>query len=276
MNTDYSSAIPMFVDEARTFIGAQPSSAIVIHKTAGFETIEELGNYFANTSLETSSHYGVGLDGRVAQFVSENDGAGGNCCLEDGHDQFWDQFTGNLNQYTISIEHIDPSDSNSTTPTNEQLSASFRLVLDICRRKRIPPESIKTHASIDPKSRARCPGNYPFQQLVDYVRNSMVLPKSLSDAGWTDDGETLLSPDEKFPIRLGMRNFVLDPKNKWNPNDWVISNETWSGVVEESNPSIGSGSYQLFLYSRLCYRKDKNVVYKAYIGKELLWWMNKI
>jgi N-acetylmuramoyl-L-alanine amidase len=275
MQVDYKGAIPMFVDRSRVFQDAQPSMAIVIHKTAGFSTIEQLGNYFASTSLVTSSHYGVGLDGRVAQFVSENDGAAANCCLEDGHDIFWNRFTVNLNRVTFSIEHIDPSLDNSTTPTNQQLYASFRLVADIARRKGIPVTSIKTHASLEPQSRARCPGNYPFDSLIEYVRSSMIMPKALTDAGWTDDGKVLKSPDGKFPIVLGMRDFILDTRNKWNPNSWAISTEVWSGMVEESNPSIGSGAFQLFLYDRLCYRKDDNVVYRAYIGKELLWWMNK-
>lgn len=278
MNVDYNLAIPMFVDESRVFIDAQPSSAIVIHKTAGMSTIEELGNWFATASSKVSTHYGVGLDGRVAQFVSENDGAGGNCCLEVGYDKFWDQFSGNKNNYTISIEHLDPALDNSTTPTSEQLSASFRLVLDICRRKGIDASRIKPHSSLEPESRRDCPGNYPLEELINYVRSSMsALPQALQEAGWSDDGTHLYPPNHKFPIVYGMRDFILDPNNGWRGDDFPITPETYVGTIEEFNPSLKGvpGSYQLFLYSRLVYNKLTNKVYKGYIGEELLWWMNK-
>lgn len=268
----------MFVDRNRVFINAHPDSAIVIHKTAGFNTIEELGNYFATTDLMTSSHYGVGLDGRVAQFVSESDGAAANCCLEEGHDPYWDQFGDtNLNRVTISIEHIDSSDDNSTSPPVAQLRASFDLVRDICARTGI--RTIKTHSSLMPENRKNCPGNYPMDKLLDYVSKSMAtkttLPKNLADQGWTDDGTTLFAPDKLFPVDGVMRQFILDPANKWNEHSWPITAKQWVGMVEESNHNTGSGEFQLFLYDRLCYRSDKKVTYRAYIGKELLWWMNK-
>jgi N-acetylmuramoyl-L-alanine amidase len=278
MKVDYSKAIPMFVDRNRVFINANPDSAIVIHKTAGFKTIEELGNYFASTDLMTSSHYGVGLDGRVAQFVLESDGAAANCCLENNHDPYWDQFGDtNLNRVTISIEHIDTSDDNSSTPTTAQLRASFDLVRDIVARTGIT--TIKTHSSLMPENRKNCPGNYPMDKLQDWVKRSLatktILLKNLSDQGWTDDGTTLYAPDKLFPVDGVMRQFILDPANSWNEHSWPLTAKQWLGMVEESNQNIGSGEVQLFTYDRLCYRADKKVVYRSYIGKELLWWMNK-
>jgi len=161
---DYSQAIAMFVPSQKIFIGAHPGMqepSIVIHKTAGFSTIEQLGSFFGSlTETDASTHYGVGLDGRVAQFVHESDGAGGNCCLEAGHDTYWDSYGAiNLNRVTFSIEHIDPTKDNSTTPTQAQLDASFALVLYLCKKYTIPSTRIKPHSSLDPISRARCPGN---------------------------------------------------------------------------------------------------------------------
>lgn len=179
MVTGYAGAIPMLVDRSRVFWNCNPQFAVVIHKTAGFSTIEELGHYFATTPDVTSSHYGVGLDGRIAQFVDEIDGSAANCCLTPGHDPFWDTApdTSNLNYCTITIEHIDPSSDNSTPPTPAQLAASFALVLDICTRHNIPVSNIKTHASIDPVNRSRCPNNYPMDALVWHVKSGGTPPQ---------------------------------------------------------------------------------------------------
>jgi len=170
---DYPSAIDYFVDDSRIFKNQNDHKAIVVHGTGGSatQTVEQLGDYFRTTSLETSTHYGIGRDGRIAQYVHEADGAGGNCCLEAGHDTFWDQFNGdNLNLHTLSIEHINDS-SNSLPLTDAQKTSSFQLIAYLCKKYGIPPENIKSHASLEPSSRARCPGPaYPWQDLFDYLK----------------------------------------------------------------------------------------------------------
>lgn len=177
-SVDYARAFPLWVDpnytRNRLFYDCNPNFAIVIHKTAGFSNVDDLGNYFAYTPLVTSSHYGVGQDGSVAQYVQESDGAAANCCLVGAYDPFWnDAPTANKNLCTISIEHIDPASDNSTPVTDAQKQASFHLVLDICKRHNIPVSHIKTHGSIDPVNRARCPGNYPMQELIDFVQKGL-------------------------------------------------------------------------------------------------------
>src|SRR5258707_13202838 len=164
---DYPAAQAMFVDEQRTFIDALQGLSgdqlsIVMHKTGGTPNLQALASFFQTNANGASTNFGVDLDGTVGQFVWLKDGAGGNCCLEVGHDPYWDSFSatyGNLNRCTISIEHIDPTLDNSTTPPQAQLSASFALVKWLVDTYSIPLDHIKTHASIDPVSRARCPRN---------------------------------------------------------------------------------------------------------------------
>jgi hypothetical protein len=180
----YTNAKQMLVAENRVFIGALsgiPTSelSIVIHKTACGApcTAESVANFFATGSSEASTHFIIGLDGEVVQCVSLADGAGGNCCLETGHDTYWDYYInkyGNLNLCTISIEHVDTTTDNSLAPTQQQLDASYKLVLWLCQQFNISPARIKTHASLDPISRARCPGNYPMSSLISYVRSNLV------------------------------------------------------------------------------------------------------
>lgn len=166
----YPGSIWMPVPNADVF-SSNTHAAIVIHKTAGFSTPQQVAQFFISSSPGPSVHYIVGLDGSVVQCVSEVSGAGGNCCLEAGHDPFWDQFGGvNLNTVTLSIEHVDPATDNSTPCPLAQLKTSFDLVHYLASKYNIPVSNIKPHSSLDPISRARCPGNYPFSDLIAYVQ----------------------------------------------------------------------------------------------------------
>jgi len=271
---DFKGAQEMYVDQLRVFTGAKPTDAIVIHKTAGFHTAQDVAAYFAVTPLMTSSHYVVGLDGDVVQCVREDDGAAANCCLETGHDGYWDKFGGrNLNLFTISIEHVDPALDNGTPLTAAQRSASFTLVADICKRHGITSERIKTHQSIAPGSRARCPGNYPLDELRSFIASEGKISVTKgTPLGWYDDGTTLTSPDG-VRVVLGFRTFILN--NKWDHTDTPLREETKCAPLEASNPNIGNGQEQLFRMSRLCWREDTNAVYKSWIGAELDFWRTK-
>jgi N-acetyl-anhydromuramyl-L-alanine amidase AmpD len=174
VNVDYPSAIPMFVDESRVFINQNTHFAIVIHKTAngGPGNAQSVAQYFQTNTDMHSTHYIVGQDGTVVQCVLEKDGAAGNCCVEQGFDLLWLPFVQkgtNLNLVTLSIEHVDPTTDNSTPLTASQKQASFKLVKYLCDTYSIPPGRVKGHNTIDPINRAKCPGNYPWQELMRYL-----------------------------------------------------------------------------------------------------------
>lgn len=253
----------MFVDRNRVFINNNDHKAIVIHKTAGFETPQQCANYFATTSLETSSHYIVGLDGTIVQCVLEQDGSAANCCKETGYDTFWDQWSDNINFHTLTIEHIDPSPDNSTPVTSAQRQASFSLVRSLCQKYGIAPSSIKTHASIAPISRARCPGNYPMDALIAYAGGQQMVPQ-----GWSDDGTTLVAPNG-IKVILGFREYILDPSNDWQAWNWPLEAEHGASPIETSNTALGSGTVQTFRASRLEWTSERGV-FLGWIGQELL------
>lgn len=270
MNVDYAPAIPMFVDESRVFIDANPSFAIVIHKTAGMHSAQDVAAMFATTPERTSVHFIVGLDGVVVQCVALKDGAGGNCCVESGYDPLWDQFVKqglNLNFVTISIEHVDPALDNSTPITKAQKDASFQLVQWLCHRYSLPASKIMTHASIAPHNRARCPGNYPMDELRAFIGEYKV------PQGWTDDGDTLKSP-EGVPVIGPFRLWVLS--HNWDHwNFPVESIRHYDSNMEYTNPNIGGGDSQAFVKSRLEYTPGTGV-FEGYIGREYVYLRNKL
>jgi hypothetical protein len=266
---DYPLAQDLLVNEQRTFINALAGLpgdqlSVVIHKTGGTPNLASLASFFQTDTNGANTHLGVDLDGTVGQFVWLKDGAGGNCCLEVGHDTYWDSFLakyGNLNLCTFSIEHIDPTQDNSTTPPQAQLDASFALVKWLVDTYHIPLDHIKTHASLDPVSRARCPGNYPMAELLTFLQNGGIMIPT----GWKDDGTTLTAPNG-VAVRLGFRDFVL--ANNWHPGNYPLAPEQGVTLLEASNPGLGGGDQQVFRWSMLGYTAARGV-FMEWTGQEL-------
>jgi N-acetyl-anhydromuramyl-L-alanine amidase AmpD len=151
---------------------------LILHGTAGGSSAQAVANYFISTEgtpNPVSSNYIIGQDGTVVQSVLENNAAYGNGVLSIGHDHWWSTSI-NPNLPTISIEHVKPDDANATALTPAQQSASFALIKDICTRNNIPMRladasgGITGHYSIDPVNRARCPGTFPWDELLAYLQ----------------------------------------------------------------------------------------------------------
>jgi len=154
---------------------------IVNHKTAcgAMCTATQIAQGFASdTTNYKSAHFVVGRDGSVIQVVLLKDGAGANCCLQPGHSAFWDPLFakyGNLNRCTISIEHEDWSADNSQPMTQQQIDASNKLNLWLCRTFKLTTANIHSHKSMRPGDRARCPGpTFDFNQLFAYINREGV------------------------------------------------------------------------------------------------------
>src|SRR5258708_25501906 len=172
MAVDFPLASDRFLPEGYSF-ATNAATAIVIHKTGGDGTLDSLHNTFLQSMRST--HYGIGLDGTIWQFVPESRGAGGNCCVEAGYNSFWqpylDQY-GNLNLCTLSVEHCDPTSDNSCPMPQAQIETGHKLVQYWCQKHHIGIAHIHSHASIDPINRARCPGStYDFQALFTFLQS---------------------------------------------------------------------------------------------------------
>lgn len=172
---------------------------IILHGTAGGTSAEAIANYFASTqgtANPASSHYVIGQDGTLIQCVAESDGAWANGQLSQGHDPWWSENI-NPNNITISIEHSKPSTDNSDSLTPQQQATSFKLVQHICQRWGIPMRAadgsggITGHYSIDPVSRSRCPGSYPWDELWTFLKggkNMLDLNDPIVSRYFTDGG----------------------------------------------------------------------------------------
>lgn len=224
MGVEYPPAIDMFIDDPAWvwpgILAGIPGNrlSIVIHKTAcnGFCSATDVANFFHNDAQgHKSVHFIVGKDGSVIQVVRLANGAGGNCCLEVGFDTYWSTqgvtlnngvTSPNVNTISYSIEHEDWTVNNTDVMPIVQIDASFALVKFLCSKFGIPASNIKGHNSLDPISRAHCPGStYPMSQLIQEVKSMVTTIPGVTTqqkAVWNypiDSLNNLLAPVTPIP-----------------------------------------------------------------------------
>jgi hypothetical protein len=91
-------------------------------------------------------------------------------------------------------------------------------------------------------------------------------PVPVVPAGWHDDGKTLTAPNGHRVV-LGFRDYVLT--HAWHPENVPLEEEEGRNPLEESNPSLGGGTRQVFNWIMLEWTPARGV-FVAWIGKELL------
>jgi hypothetical protein len=168
-----------FIPTSNFFPDTGPKKYLILHGTAGGVSAKSIAAYFKSTegsSNPLSSHYIVGQDGHIIQMVKESDGAFANGVVSNSG------WLGNPNFYTISIEFVKNSTDNSDPLTQAQKQSGLSLIRDICLRNNIgmhPADNtsgITGHFSIDPVNRARCPGNFPWAELWNYLMIGGIMP----------------------------------------------------------------------------------------------------
>lgn len=249
---------------------------IIIHGTSGILDAVGCADFLENTR-HLSVHYIIGTDGRICQMCDEREAAWGNGILDPNgeHDSFWDQGANagvNPNLTTISIEHGKPvGNMNALTPA--QQAASFRLVLHIMQRWGIPLQmanvngGLTGHFSLQHVNRAECPGPYDWNGLFAYIKahiggGSMPVPQ-----GWNDSNGVLTAPNH-VPVVRGFRSAIITSAS-WDSGNVPLEPEVGVKQVLLHNPSVGSGTRQLFRDSLLWYTSLHGVVNEQQLGSEL-------
>jgi LysM repeat protein len=127
--------------------------AIVLHTAHG--SLEGVDSWFLNDVSQHSAHFGVGLDGRVHQYVDVHDRAWANGTIEAGSAWPGPAWL-NPNHITISIETEDLGDADRvvTEAQYQATLATARMAL-----KQYPEvRYLVTHRAISPETRASDPG----------------------------------------------------------------------------------------------------------------------
>jgi hypothetical protein len=176
--------------------------AFEVHRTAGHTNVEQLRVYWENTCI--TAHFGISYDGYgydphdIWQYVRLTDGAGANCCPEDGHHPFFNR-GGNANTYTISVEVCTPNTANQGLMTDAQVEALVYLIQTVCAELGIPTHYVFTywngyedtttwldpakggvgeHRDINPRNKKMCTGDPHYygqmQHVMDLVNGGSI------------------------------------------------------------------------------------------------------
>lgn len=128
--------------------------AITIHHMAGRLTAEQCGRIFQAKGRYGSSHYGVGYDGSIANYVDEEDTA-------------WTNSNWDSNCKSVTIETSDNDNSWYVNVTT--LNALIKLVADIAKRrglgKLVPGKNLTWHSMF---TNTTCPGDY-LRSKMQYI-----------------------------------------------------------------------------------------------------------
>ena len=129
---------------------------ITIHHCAGVMSIEQLGKLMKNGSRQVSSHYGIGNDGRIGQFVDEK-----NTAWTDGN---WVS-----NCTSVTIETSNNKTGGKWTVGDKALNSLIKLVADIGKRNNlgtlVKGKNVTWHRMY---ASTTCPGDYLLSKM-DYI-----------------------------------------------------------------------------------------------------------
>ncbi|MDY6154326.1 MAG: N-acetylmuramoyl-L-alanine amidase [Terrisporobacter sp.] len=97
---------------------------ITIHHVAGVVSIENLGKLWQRKGRNGSSHYGIGNDGRIGQYVDEKDVA-------------WTDSNWNSNKNSVTIETSNSKTGGNWPVSDKALNSLIKLVADIGKRNNL-------------------------------------------------------------------------------------------------------------------------------------------
>ncbi len=130
--------------------------AITIHHMAGVLSAEQCGYIFQNPNRQASSHYGIGNDGRIGQYVNEENTA-------------WTNSNWDSNCKSVTIETSNCEMYGDWKVSDEALNSLITLVADIAKRNNlgvlVKGQNLTWHSMF---ANTNCPGDYLLSKL-DYI-----------------------------------------------------------------------------------------------------------
>lgn len=180
---------------------------VVIHTMVG--TIASANSRFQIPSEGASAHYGVGLDGRLVQWVDEKDAA-------------WHAGNAGINLDSIGIEHEDGGRYNDPRP-DALYAASAALVRRICLRYAIPIDRahIREHREVSDAPTA-CPDALDVERIVRMAAGAKPPPTQISSAGGEGSMLQITGQDGRIHRLIVAEGGTDDLGNRGGPVHWIV------------------------------------------------------
>lgn len=136
--------------------GKSKIRAITIHHMAARWTARRCGESFQQIERDASSHYGIGYDGEIAQYVDEKDTA-------------WTNGDWDSNLESVTIECANSASGGNWPVSDASLNSLIDLVADIAKRNNLVPlvkgVNLTWHQMFEATA---CPGAYLLSKM-DYI-----------------------------------------------------------------------------------------------------------
>lgn len=137
--------------------GGKAIDKIVMHHMAGVCSAYTCGTFFQNPDRKGSTHYGIGPEGEIAQYVDESNTA-------------WANSNWNANQTAVSFETANSSRGGQWPVSDATLESVIKLVADIANRNNLGTliRSKNFFIHQDYTSTA-CPGPYLISKIDEII-----------------------------------------------------------------------------------------------------------
>jgi N-acetylmuramoyl-L-alanine amidase len=231
------------VDAVRTSPNVEPRrnglrpTILLLHYT-GLESMAKAIDWLCVEGSGVSCHYGIDVDGRIMQMVSEE--------LRAWHagESIWEGET-DINSASIGIEIHNPGHAFGYPDFPEvQMQAVERLSLDIIARHGIRPERVLAHSDVAPV-RKKDPGEkFPWERLARVGIGHWVAPVPVL-AG--DDGLGIGAAEPRiaaFQVALRRYGFGIDP----------------TGVIDDRTALVVAAFQRHFRPERVDGRIDRSTI----------------
>lgn len=226
---------------------------ITIHHVSGVVSVETLGSIWKTVGRRGSSHYGIGNDGRIANYVDENDTA-------------WTDSNWNSNCKSVTIETSNSKMGGKWPVSDAALKSLIRLCADIAKRnklgKLVKGKNLTWHKMY---ANTDCPGPYLMSKL-DYIikeANKIIAGESKEKV------DQILHKGSKVVFNGVFKINELKKPNKKYKNGAIGCYATCFGKPVGENDWIPCGPIAK------CDKKGKNVDYNAILKKGDYWCCTK-
>ena len=148
--------IPAYVGNYTKGRNGKKIEAITIHHMAGVLSAEQCGALFQQVGRNGSSHYGIGNDGKIGQYVDESNTA-------------WTNSNFDSNCKSVTIETSNCKTGGNWEVSDKALNSLIKLVADIAKRNSlgtlVKGKNVTWHSMF---TSTVCPGNYLLSKM-DYI-----------------------------------------------------------------------------------------------------------
>lgn len=183
---------------------------VTVHHMAGVMSAEACGNIFARAGRNGSSHYGIGNDGKIGQYVNEEDTA-------------WTNSNWNANSESVTIEVSNSATGGLWPVSDASFDSLVKLVADIAKRNElgdlVAGQNLTWHRMF---TATTCPGEYLLNRMneiadkANKINHGEEQDQEAGKPNNSDDGQRMTNEQVAHEIMYGHNKWGDMPERKVN------------------------------------------------------------